>query len=428
MNLLRAFFLIPGTILSIAVFAQNTLQYTIEEPAAVVKTPYIHWDFLRTQAPEWVRENRNMPTAPWQPLNHVVSEKDADGRFTFLAYKTWSPGQNIWNGIDYTYVYVLNANNGITEIHKYSKGQFFNDSQETYYEYNTLGQISKTTSRNGTVTTKIQHSYNGQGLREVDSVFYILGSNPLLTRLTLYEYDGNNNCIKSTGLLYKTNTSSWDTAEIHKYIYQGGLLTSKEAHNRNTDGVMKPYSRYEYSYTNSMPADVTIYEDDTAEQQLKPALFYTHHYINNRLTTMLSGSYNGTDRKNTDSVVFTYLPNNMFDTGYQFMALGAGWETAARYRLLFGKLNTGLVPVTPLINSVKLYPNPVADYLALDIQLIADGSFTINITDITGKTVKTANVLNMPAGENTIRVSVVDLPAGVYFITCGNKSEKIIKQ
>lgn len=428
MNLLRAFFLIPGTIFSFAVFAQNTLQYAIEEPAVVVKTPYIHWDYLRTLAPEWVREDRSTPTAPWQPLNHAVSEKDADGRFTFLAYKTWSPGQNTWAGIDYTYVYVQDANSRITEIHKYSKGQFVNDSQETYYEYNTLGQISKTTSRNGTVTTKINHSYNSQGLRDADSSFYILGSNPLLSRLTYYEYDANNNCIKSTQLVFKTNTSSWDTSEILKYTYQGGLLSSKEAHNGYTGGAMKPYSRFEYTYTNGMPADVTVYEVDAAAQQLKPALFYTHHYTNNRLTAMLSGSYNGSDRKNTDSVVFTYLPNNMFDTGYQYNALGAGWETAARFRLVFGKLNTGLAPVMPLVNSLKLYPNPVADYLALDIQLMADGSFGIDITDVTGKVVKTVNVLNMPAGENTIKVSVADLPAGVYFITCGNKTEKIIKQ
>ncbi|HYG16491.1 MAG TPA: T9SS type A sorting domain-containing protein, partial [Bacteroidia bacterium] len=234
---------------------------------------------------------------------------------------------------------------------------------------------------------------------------------------------------KNTSVYNNINGPGWDTFGFTLYTWAGNQVASIEAHSMTGPGSnIWPINRFEYAYNNGKPGEVMVYDYDTIAQQFEPISFYRHYYTNNLMTAMVSGDDIGAGLQNTDSVSLTYLTNGNLDSGYQFAPLGNGWETAARLRLLFRKINTGIAQVAPVVNAVGVYPNPVADYLSVDIETVKDGNITLQVTDMTGKTIKTINAVNLPAGKNTIKVSALDMAPGVYFITCGNSSVKVVKE
>ncbi|HYG16009.1 MAG TPA: hypothetical protein VEC12_09670, partial [Bacteroidia bacterium] len=134
-KLLRTYILLAfTTVFTFTLPAQTILQWGQEDPATLVKTPLIHWDCLRTLSPEWIREQRNTPTAPWQPLNRLFNEQDAGGRFTLLHYQVWSFGNNDWvDDNKNTYWYTLDANNRVVEMQVSEINQFYTNSSTIYF-------------------------------------------------------------------------------------------------------------------------------------------------------------------------------------------------------------------------------------------------------------------------------------------------------
>jgi len=76
---------------------------------------------------------------------------------------------------------------------------------------------------------------------------------------------------------------------------------------------------------------------------------------------------------------------------------------------------------------LKIYPNPVNDFLNVSVLGNVDRKSTLNIFDTKGVLVRTINMTN-----NLHRISVADLPQGVYLIKLnngeGNLSSKFVKQ
>ena len=109
---------------------------------------------------------------------------------------------------------------------------------------------------------------------------------------------------------------------------------------------------------------------------------------------------------------------------YYFTITAEDGVTTETYRLNIVATKIDTVGIVEIENIVKLYPNPVADYLYFDIQ----SNTTINqafIYDFTGKMVKQ---INQPSGA----VNLSNLPTGLYMMRIlsskGEATHKFIKQ
>lgn len=80
---------------------------------------------------------------------------------------------------------------------------------------------------------------------------------------------------------------------------------------------------------------------------------------------------------------------------------------------------TGLAELVAA-NSVKVYPNPVSDVLNFNIDY--NKSASVNITDITGRSVETVNF-----ELNNARVDVRNFNKGIYFYQITNSNGEVIK-
>ena len=80
------------------------------------------------------------------------------------------------------------------------------------------------------------------------------------------------------------------------------------------------------------------------------------------------------------------------------------------------------------LSSVSLFPNPLNNQAKIELILTDRNNITINIYDITGKSVM--NVINqkLDAGIHTINIDASEIPAGIYFTRISTeKSTKILK-
>ena len=69
-----------------------------------------------------------------------------------------------------------------------------------------------------------------------------------------------------------------------------------------------------------------------------------------------------------------------------------------------------------------IYPNPAKSFVTLEFETLQENTL-LQILDINGRRVRT---LELKAGIETLRIDVSDLPKGVYTITIGNTTKKLI--
>lgn len=429
----RYIFLALTTLFSFPLFSQDLLKNGIGNTLGTGRI-YFYWDYLRNISPGWIREFRGTEAHPWESFDQWINEKDANGWFTYLDYRV--AGTNNWvdKGSKYWYVYTFDSANRLVEMQATVKHLQTNSfTYTTYYEYNAGGNLTRAaTADGGGIYSYRIYTYDNNGLNISDSGYFLIQGSFVPVALDHHEYDTNKKRVKTTSLSnvdHNSNITGWDTMEVNYYTWQDSLLSGLESHApRYRGGHVYPTGRMEYSYNNGRIALVISNRYDTAAAQFILTGFYRHYYANNRLTAMANGIYNDANIRYNDSIALSYLPNDNLDTGYQYTGLASGWEAYPRYRLLFGNIHTGIAGITPVVNRIHVYPNPVSDYIYVDIELVREGGIALRITDLTGKLVKTINAVNLPAGKTTIKVSALDMAPGVYVVTCGRSNVKIVKE
>ena len=82
------------------------------------------------------------------------------------------------------------------------------------------------------------------------------------------------------------------------------------------------------------------------------------------------------------------------------------------------------------MNTFNIYPNPVASFIYLTLDMENDGNVNIRLYDISGRKVKTLLNQQIGQGFHTLQFDASDLSQGVYFIGVNNGSshmtEKIV--
>lgn len=87
--------------------------------------------------------------------------------------------------------------------------------------------------------------------------------------------------------------------------------------------------------------------------------------------------------------------------------------------------NTSTGDLQPASFSLELYPNPAGEHLTASITN-AETTLTLNLRAPDGTLLKTMPV--HPGARQDIKLSVEDLPAGIYFLELGDGRKKVVKQ
>ena len=237
--------------------------------------------------------------------------------------------------------------------------------------------------------------------------------------IRVYGYNGANSAtcytIRATATAVSTGcASTYD-------VSTNGTATGAATIPFNTDikGLISPSADndyYKFVITTGGTATITL--------TTLPADYDLVLYSSNG-TTQLAISQNGSTTSET--ITRTY-------TAGTYYARVFGYNNANNATLCYTlKVQLGtasLVETTEAITKagvLKIYPNPVNDYVNVSVPGNVDRQSLLNIFDARGMLVRTINMTN-----NLQRINVADLPKGVYIIKLnkgeGNLSSKFVRQ
>lgn len=96
----------------------------------------------------------------------------------------------------------------------------------------------------------------------------------------------------------------------------------------------------------------------------------------------------------------------------------------------FAGLVLGIENSFSSVSSVLLYPNPADQSATLTLSLEESNAVSVNLYDITGKTIAVVYEGMMHEGLNSVIINTSELPAGIYFTSIrsneGNKTVKLV--
>jgi hypothetical protein len=94
-----------------------------------------------------------------------------------------------------------------------------------------------------------------------------------------------------------------------------------------------------------------------------------------------------------------------------------------------------LLPETTNINQlisnesdIRVFPNPVTDYLNVSFKLQEAGNIDISIYDFTGRKVQTVVNKSYNTGSYLVTGNIDNLSPGLYFISVGDGTSNVVKQ
>jgi hypothetical protein len=78
-------------------------------------------------------------------------------------------------------------------------------------------------------------------------------------------------------------------------------------------------------------------------------------------------------------------------------------------------IHTGISPISPMLNSLKVYPNPASSYLIIDLE--KPGYFIAKLTGISGQTT---------ISQNSTTIDISGLANGIYILTIYDSNNKLL--
>ncbi len=425
-----------GTI--VTSFGQNNLRYGAPPIPQVVTEPTTYYDVLRISSKEWLHQTLNANTSVWENFEKANNHRNSDGNFTELSTKYWADGTQSWE-IDYqaSYQYQKDANNNIIEM-IYEVVSPFDDFTLRYtyaYNQNKLSEV-EVAFKNGAIfypSTRTFIKYNTLGQRTMDSMVDLTTTEAISIRE--YDYDNTGNCVRELGW-GKMPDDTWDTSMMNVYEYfAGGKLKRRIFHFQNAQGDLVDSFYDEYTYTNAGNIDaLAMFTKQNASAPIIPYMYYKHYYDGqNKLKTMVSKTFSlGAGRwNNNDSIMLNYVTaGGGYDTSYIHTGVnnGLNWSANATQRLVFEKNATGIKQAENNKLSIAAYPNPASTKLFVEINTVLDGEATLELTDLTGKVLKTHELDLLKGQTNTLNIDLTDVPQGLYLLRTATQTIKVIKE
>lgn len=146
--------------------------------------------------------------------------------------------------------------------------------------------------------------------------------------------------------------------------------------------------------------NVPQYAPDSTNAKLSGGFFSKVNFV---------GAMSGVTTESWASGWTNFDPQN---TNYDYVAGGVGVSTVVKNIL-----------------NAKIVPNPASSNASLTVELAEKSNLQIAVVDITGKTVISETINNVPAGVQSFGINVADLNPGMYFVNLhtpnGTKTVKL---
>lgn len=338
---------------------------------------------------------------------------DANNNLIKEVEEKWNMSTSAWENFQQD-IYVYNNGN----LEKRTRQSWVNSAwvnyTETEYTYNnglnTEYAYTLWNTANGQVTSK-------------NKVIYTYDANGNMTMLTNQNYDLVNMVYNNT------------TRETHTLNASGDITHTLSEQWDNGTSAWKNYNQLMYSYdANGRNYRDTFETWDAVNSVWKPALAYQYLYDangNNIDYTLQRWNTDSLKYINSEQLLYDY---NSFDQQTRYhtytwdktnntWGIGSNdYDTRYYYELYTADVNN----ISTLPANVMLYPVPVNNILNLAVQWKNAADFTVSITDIYGRTVKSWSEKATPNYNRQIPVN--DMPAGNYLITISNGSQTTTKQ
>jgi hypothetical protein len=345
---------------------------------------------------------------------------------------------------------------------KFETSSFFNSfryisSSSTEYSYNKYGkietaitqelgiQISSISMRVINEIAKIDTTFSPLNLLSKEEYLYNSKSFPL-KRIQSQFYDNNwQNYITykytcdSVGNIV-TDSGFYDPALktpyfINKYLYNAfGNKLSEMNYTRisKLDRLgLTSQKKYDYSYNPDLTIDSVVYYywSFTKSQWIanfKAKYFYSPNgQKQSQIYSLLDSASNQLKLANKSEYIYNTDNKQISTLNYAYNKTKNAWEFASREKFYYSITEVSDIANLPHTPATILYPNPVKDYLNIDITENTSGS--ISIIQVDGKA---AGAYKVQPGKNQINLS--HLKKGLYFVNIfssnGKSSVKLVKE
>ncbi len=172
----------------------------------------------------------------------------------------------------------------------------------------------------------------------------------------------------------------------------------------------------QYTHTNSGLSKCSITGGYNYQGSQFPAFINTYFfadYCSDEIGTLVF-------ENNTWNMSFTSPFNNKGFTSFGEDTNGELYIAAASTGEIFRIVDTNLSVDENSLNIIKIYPNPVTDYLTIDLQSSINTLSEIVIYNVHGKHIKTISNIN----DLKINISVSNMASGLYFMEISDSNQK----
>lgn len=375
-----------------------------------------------------------------------------------LVFQEWNDNLNVWEPVireQFTYDSNDRVDESIFSLWD-SNTSSWKEQLKEEYTFDTNGNLIlqlryfQYTSNVWDLVNKTEWTYDSYGNIILEEYFLWDILNNLWVRTYKYEltYDSNQNLVLEIGYQWFSGINQWQNSYKDDYFYTDSVLTSEINSNWNYGTSQWDFtSQWLYNYTlNQLTTEIQQLWDSNLSSWKNESKFDYTYDANDNISE--STNYNWEDGTpgswvldSKDEFVYDfnftfaeltlpYFYGNDFDEailsinnmliGYIYYDYNNGlWVPADRILLFYSDYTNALdVSTFEFDPSIRVYPNPTSEFLAIDTDTPID---RVEIYSILGEKVKDVQT-------NFKTIPFYDLSEGVYIVKIATGNQSILKR
>ncbi len=355
-----------------------------------------------------LQQNWNTGTNTWDNANNTVYTYDGNDNMLTSVSQNWNSGTNTWENYRkeiYTYD---GDNNMLTHVIQYWDNVFLTWVNSTQYIYNY--------NVNNQRTMEVYQNWNNTLLTWVNS-----------TKSTMV-YDANDDMTTSLFQTWDNVGLTWVNNSQHLYTYDANHHMLTDVSQYVSMSVWVNSSKYTYAYTGN-DATTVVYQNwnnmmmtwDNNSRSLRT--FDADHnmisQVNQDWNTMTTAF------DNVNRTQYTYNSFNQPTSMWSDQWNAGIWQVQTsdyKQNLYYETYGTNSVANTAAVADFNLYPVPAQNFVRIEKTFTTPQSFTVSITDLQGRLVRT---YSEKATTNYSRnIDVNQLSSGNYVIKIATANGK----
>jgi len=383
----------------------------------------------------------NTTTSTWGNESYLAQTFDANNNILTGIQQDWIAASSSWRNT-YKYTNTFDTNNDTLT------------SADQSWDTTTSAWVNQSNSiytwdGSGNMLTYIEQGWSGSAW--VNSYKYT------------YTYDAGNNRLTAVVQVWNTGTSSWDNNSQYLYTYTSANKIATEILQTWSSSAWENQDKTTYTYNSSNDLLTTLNQTWNLgtsawdNNTLETATFDGSHdqltdlnqswdipsssWLNNSMITntgfvatyplqVVEQNWSGTAFVNSTEETYTYnthgQPTSLITTSWNS---GGFWQPVVNdesLRLYYADYTTSVSNISNSNCTASVYPVPAKDMLHLSITWNEPQAFSIEIIDMSGRTVSR---WNMPETKNySGNITISNLPAGNYIMKMTGANAQSVQQ